>query len=150
MHLFHLHGERGGAFSCVELEPVGELLFGLIGGDKDMRKRVREDILGDANKMHHHVGVNNALDIACTRAMRREISNPKNEGVGGHIQAAIQNETGAAYAGVQTENATSFRGAKLHGPGAMFRCGQVLEFDQSKYNPDVPLDNVIAEWNNQS
>lgn len=109
--IFEKIGTPGQVYPLKEVPNDHGVYFGVIG---DRKAEIKSIILSEVNKLlvcNARIPIEAALEVACVRAIRREIEDPQNLLVGGNIQAAAMKGDKGYYLSVQYDNHLSFRSA---------------------------------------
>lgn len=97
-------------FSFEEIPPIHDIIVGVIG---DNSKLIKERIIGDINRIitaKKEIPLYVATEVACIRAMRKEIEDEDNKLVGGAMQMGILEGNTADYYRVNYKGINYFRG----------------------------------------
>ncbi|MGE0919758.1 hypothetical protein [Trichlorobacter lovleyi] len=119
--------------------------FGVIG---DRKNEIKGIILCEVNKLlicKPRMPIETALEIACVRAIRREIEDPQNLLVGGNIQAAAMKGHEGYYLSAQYDNHLSFRSASYPSQINISRfplMHPLWPFNSEIYNPRNAIEEI--------
>lgn len=144
-HLFKKTGVHGRIGPMVEISEQHGLLFGVIG---DRATEVEQRILGEVNQLtafNRGMPFEEALDIACVRALRAAIEDESNLLVGGGIQAAVMKGIEGYYMTASYRDRYYFRGVEF-GPELRSDNAPLKHpmwfYSVEKYDPTLPLAEI--------